>query len=647
MATSNIICLIIKFLISLYQKYIIGGIILSFLPVSKKDLKENNIDILDFIIITGDAYVDHPSFGTAIISRVLEHEGFKVGIISQPDWKKDEAFKVLGEPKYAFLINSGNLDSMVAHYTAAKKRRSEDFYSPGKKAGKRPDRAVIVYSNKIKELFPDKDIIIGGLEASLRRFAHYDYWSDKVMPSILFDSKADLLIYGMGENQIIQIGKHYKSGKKAKEMTNILGTCYFTDNITFLKDYISCPSCEKVMQNKEKYALATKIQYQQHDSVTGKDIIQKHQNKYLVQKKPMPPLTQKEMDMVYSLPYMRYYHPMYEKNGGVPAIEEVEFSISHNRGCFGGCNFCALAFHQGRMITTRSKNSIIEEAKKITKSPRFKGYIHDIGGPTANFRHNSCEKQTKYGMCSNRKCLAPTPCPNLKADHSEYLDILREVRQLPKIKKVFVRSGIRFDYLILDKDDTFFKELVEHHISGQLKVAPEHICDNVLNYMGKPVFKTYTKFKEKYKALNNQKGKEQYLVPYLMSSHPGSTLNDAINLALYLKRNHLHPQQVQDFYPTPGTISTCMYYTGINPIDMKNVYVPKTDEEKAMQRALLQYKNEKNIPIIEKALKIAHREDLIGSGKDCLIPKRRKTVKKDIVINIPGMKKPNNKKKKR
>ncbi|MBR4950127.1 MAG: YgiQ family radical SAM protein, partial [Clostridia bacterium] len=589
---------------------------MSFLPVCKKDLKENNIDILDFIIVTGDAYVDHPSFGTAIISRVLESKGFKVGIIPQPDWKKDESFKILGKPRYAFLVNSGNLDSMVAHYTAAKKRRSEDFYSPGKKAGKRPDRAVIVYSKKIREIFPHSDIVIGGLEASLRRFSHYDYWADKVMPSVLFDSMADLLIYGMGENQIIEMAENYKSGKKAKDMTDIKGTCYLTEDISSLKDYVSCPSFDNVLKSKEKYALATRLQYENHDCVSGKDVVQKHYDKYLVQKKPMPPLTQKEMDEVYSLPYMRYYHPMYEKEGGVPAIEEVEFSIAHNRGCFGGCNFCALAFHQGRMITTRSKNSIVEEAKKITQSPRFKGYIHDIGGPTANFRHNSCDKQDKHGMCTNRKCLAPTPCPNIKADHSEYLDILREVRSLPKIKKVFVRSGIRFDYLILDKDDTFFKELVEHHISGQLKVAPEHICDNVLSYMGKPVFKTYSKFKDKYKALNHQKGKEQYLVPYLMSSHPGSTLNDAINLVLYLKRNHLHPQQVQDFYPTPGTISTCMYYTEINPIDMKKVYVPKTEEEKARQRALLQYKNEKNIPIIEKALHLAHREDLMGTGKD-------------------------------
>ncbi len=510
---------------------------------------------------------------------------------------------------------------MVAHYTVARRRRKQDAYSPGNKIGLRPDRAVIVYTKKIKEIYPDTPVIIGGLEASLRRFAHYDYWEDKIRPSILLDSGADLLSYGMGEKQTLEIARRLFSGEPISALTDIRGTCY----TVLTKDYIpgpavDCPSFEQVCENKKEYAVSCRKQQDEQDAVRGRKVIQRHGKMMLIQNPPMVPLNQKELDAVYELPYMRTYHPCYEKMGGVPAIQEVEFSITHNRGCFGACNFCSIAFHQGRMVTTRSEESILREAKKFTENPHFKGYIHDVGGPTANFRNPSCEKQLKKGLCAGgRKCLAPKPCPMLKVDHSEYLDILRKLRNLPKIKKVFIRSGIRFDYLIEDKDDTFFKELVKHHVSGQLKVAPEHCTPQVLDCMGKPHIESFLKFEKKYFKLSKQAGKEQYLVPYLMSSHPGSTLNDAIELALFLKREHLRPEQVQDFYPTPGTISTCMFYTGLNPYTLEKVYVTKSDKEKAMQRALLQYFNPKNKNLVIEALKKSGREDLIGNSENCLV----------------------------
>lgn len=578
-----------------------------FLPVSREDMQREGIDQLDFICVTGDAYVDHPSFGTAIISRVIQSEGFTVGIIAQPDWKDADSFRVLGTPKYAFMVNSGNIDSMVAHYTVAKKPRSTDAYSPGGQAGKRPDRAVVVYCNKIREAFGDIPIIIGGLEASLRRFAHYDYWQNDVRRSILIDSSADLLSYGMGELITREIVRRFGEGMTISEMTDIPGTCYVSHARP--SDYVECPSFEDVRKSNEKYAIATRIQYENQDPYAGKTLVQKHSLRWLVQNPPMRPLTTEEMDATYALPYTRTYHPMYEKDGGVPGLAEVEQSITHNRGCFGGCNFCSIVFHQGRLITSRSKGSIVEEAKKITQGPNFKGYIHDIGGPTANFRHNSCGKKI---MCKDRKCLAPEPCPAVKADHVEYLDILRTVRNLPKVKKVFVRSGIRFDYLMLDKNDEFFNELVKYHISGQLKVAPEHSSDRVLEKMGKPRFRYYKKFCDKYFAINKQFGCRQFLVPYLMSSHPGCTLNDAIDLALYIKSIGYQPEQVQDFYPTPGTVSTAMFRTGLDPFTMKPVYVARSAKDKAMQRALMQFKNPKNRQLVIEALRIAGRTDLIN-----------------------------------
>ncbi len=578
-----------------------------FLPVSREDMQREGIVQLDFICVTGDAYVDHPSFGTAIISRVIQSEGFTVGIIAQPDWKDADSFRVLGTPKYAFMVNSGNIDSMVAHYTVAKKPRSTDAYSPGGQAGKRPDRAVVVYCNKIREAFGDIPIIIGGLEASLRRFAHYDYWQNDVRRSILIDSSADLLSYGMGELITREIVRRFGEGMTVSEMTDIPGTCYVSHARP--SDCVECPSFEDVRKSNEKYAIATRIQYENQDPYAGKTLVQKHSMRWLVQNPPMRPLTTEEMDETYALPYTRTYHPMYEKDGGVPGLAEVEQSITHNRGCFGGCNFCSIVFHQGRLITSRSKGSIVEEAKKITQGPNFKGYIHDIGGPTANFRHNSCGKKI---MCKDRKCLAPEPCPAVKADHAEYLDILRTVRNLPKVKKVFVRSGIRFDYLMLDKNDEFFNELVKYHISGQLKVAPEHSSDRVLEKMGKPRFRYYKKFCDKYFAINKQFGCRQFLVPYLMSSHPGCTLNDAIDLALYIKSIGYQPEQVQDFYPTPGTVSTAMFRTGLDPFTMKPVYVARSAKDKAMQRALMQFKNPKNRQLVIEALRIAGRTDLIN-----------------------------------
>ncbi len=594
-----------------------------FLPITKKEMQSLGFSQPDFIIVTGDAYVDHPSFGTAIISRVLHSEGFNVCIIPQP--RNDADFTRFGKPKYAFLVNSGNIDSMVAHYTAAKKRRSDDAYTPGGKAGARPDRAVTVYSKKLRELYGDTPILIGGIEASLRRFAHYDYWSDSVRPSVLIESEADLLMYGMGERHIAEIAHRLKNGENIEDITDVLGTCYAVDSDKYvpIPKAVECPSFELVSKDndksKEQYAISCRIQQEEHDAVRGKTVIQKSGKKIVVQNPPMPPLTTEEMDRVYSLPFMRTYHPSYEALGGVPGIEEVKFSVIHNRGCFGACNFCSLAYHQGRQISVRSHKSVIEEAKKITEMPDFKGYIHDIGGPTANFRAPSCEKQLTHGLCKDKKCLAPTMCPAVKVSHSDYLKLLRELRALPKVKKVFIRSGIRFDYLIADENEDFFKELILHHISGQLKVAPEHCSNNVLKYMGKPPINVYNKFEKRFYELTKAAGKKQYLVPYLMSSHPGSTLKDAIELSLFLKRNNLHPEQVQDFYPTPGTVSTCMFYTGLDPYTMKKVYVPKTASEKAEQRALLQYFKPENKALVLSALKKTGRTDLIGNGKNCLV----------------------------
>lgn len=589
-----------------------------FLPVTREDMEKLNIEQLDFVYVCGDAYVDHPSFGHAIISRVLEKNGYTVGIISQPDWKTLDDFKRLGKPKYAFLVSAGNIDSMVNHYTVNKKPRSEDSYSPGGKAGLRPDRATIVYCNKIREAYPKIPMIIGGIEASLRRFAHYDYWDNKVRRSILLDTRANVLIYGMGEKAIVELADALKEGKELSQ-TNVDGCCYIRKDLSLVGDYIEIPSCEEVQTDKKKYAVATKVQFDNQDPFNSKALVQKHFDRYLVQNKPMMPLNTEELDAVYALPYMRTWHPMYDEAGGVPAIAEVKFSITNNRGCYGQCNFCALTFHQGRSVRSRSEKSVINEAKKMVWDPEFKGYIHDVGGPTANFYGPGCEKQLKSGTCKNKRCLYPKPCPNLKVTHKRYLDLLRKLREIPGVKKVFVRSGIRYDYLIADKDDTFFKELCEHHVSGQLKVAPEHISDNVLKYMAKPGRKVYDRFSEKFYQINKEIGKKQFLVPYLMSSHPGSTLNDAIELALYIKKHNLHPEQVQDFYPTPFTISTSMFYTGLDPFTMEEVYVPKDMEEKRMQRALLQFRVPDNIPLVIKALKKAGREDLIGYGNECLV----------------------------
>lgn len=590
-----------------------------FLPINKQEMLDRGWKEVDFVYVTGDSYVDHPSFGAAIITRVLESKGYKVAVLSQPDWKGNDDFTQFGRPRLGFFVTSGNIDSMVAHYTAAKRIRRDDAYTAGGKAGKRPDRAVIVYSNIIKNLFPDCPVIIGGLEASLRRFAHYDYWDDKIKPSILIESGADLLSFGMGENQTIEIAKRLSNGENIGDIRDIPGTCYICPTTETTYEGVECPSFENVCTSKKEYAKSCRIQQDEQDHIRGRIIKQKHGKIMLVQNKPMPPLTQKELDWVYSLPYTRAYHPSYEKMGGVPGIREVEFSITHNRGCFGACNFCSIAFHQGRYVTTRSKKSIIIEAEKLTHMPNFKGYIHDVGGPTANFRRPSCDMQKEKGLCKGKKCLAPKPCPNLAVDHSEYLDILRDIRNISGIKKVFIRSGIRYDYLLQDKDDTFFRELVENHVSGQLKVAPEHCSAAVLDKMGKPHIEAYIEFSKRYFRYTGEAHKEQYLVPYLMSSHPGSTLDDAIELALFLKKHHIRPEQVQDFYPTPGTISTCMFYTGIDPYTMENVYVAKSEHDKALQRALLQYFNPKNQHLVEEALKKAKRFDLIGYDKHCLI----------------------------
>lgn len=593
-----------------------------FLPITKDEMNKRGWDQLDFLYIVGEAYVDHPSFGHAIISRVLEKHGYKIGIIPLPDWRSTKDFKKLGRPRLGVLVSSGNIDSMVNHYTVSKKRRSDDAYAPGNKAGQRPDRAVIVYCNRIREAFGDIPILIGGVEASLRRFAHYDYWDDKVRRSVMFDSRADILMFGMGEKQIVALADALEAGIPVSEITDIPGTCYISGEPVYT-NAIEIPSFEECCDSKMKYADSCRIQYYEQNPYIGKVLVQKHGDKYLIQNPPMPPLETKELDAVYALPYQKNYHPFYEKLGGIEAIKEVKFSLTSSRGCFGGCNFCALAFHQGRIVTARSRQSLVNEAKQMVWDPDFKGYIHDVGGPTANFRKPACKKQLKLGACKNRQCLFPTPCKNMEIDHREYLELLRELRNIDGVKKVFIRSGIRFDYLINDKNDEFFYELCKHHVSGQLKVAPEHISDNVLKYMGKPKNEVFNKFSDKFYRINEQIGKKQYLVPYLMSSHPGSTIHDAVRLALYLKEHGINPQQVQDFYPTPGTISTCMFYTGLDPFTMKPVYVPKTYHEKAMQRALLQYRNPDNYKLVKEALEITGRQDLIGFGEKCLIrPKK-------------------------
>ncbi len=599
-----------------------------FLPTTKKEMNELGIEQFDFIYITGDAYVDHPSFGVSIISRLIESLGYTIGIISQPDWKSDKDFMRFGRPRLAFLVTSGNIDSMVAHYTAAKRKRSDDAYTAGGVAGKRPDRAVIVYCQRLREIYGDVAIAIGGLEASLRRFAHYDYWDDAVRPSVLADSKADLLMYGMGEHQITELAERLSNGENIRDIRDIRGTCYLTEPINTPIGAAECPSFEQVSENKQAYAKATRIQYDQQDEVYGKTVIQRHGKLMLVQNPPAYSLTTEELDKIYSLPYMRAYHPSYEAFGGVPGIEEVQFSITHNRGCFGYCNFCSIALHQGRRITCRSEKSVLEEAQKLAAMPNFKGYIHDVGGPTANFRHTSCKKQLEHGLCKGKKCLAPTPCKALDVDHTEYLQMLRKLRKIKGIKKVFIRSGIRYDYLMEDKNDEFMRELIKHHISGQLKVAPEHCSSAVLDKMGKPHIEAYKAFQKRFYEITKGMDKEQYLVPYLMSSHPGSTLKEAIELALFLRDNKIRPEQVQDFYPTPGTISTAMFYTELDPYTMEKVYVPKTAKEKAMQRALLQYFKPQNKELVLEALKKAGRRDLIGKSPKCLVDEDVKSANK-------------------
>ena len=622
-----------------------------FLPISKEDMNALGIEQLDFVYVIGDAYVDHPSFGHAIISRVLDANGYSVGIISQPDWKDKDSINILGEPRLGFLVMGGNMDSMVNHYSVSKKRRSVDAFTPGGVMGKRPDYATTVYCNLIRQTYKTKPIIIGGIEASLRRLAHYDYWSNKVKRSILLDSGADLLLYGMGERSILEVANALDSGIDIKDITYVEGSVYKTKELHDGYEYIMLPDYDTIKEDKPSYAKSFYTQYTNTDPFTSKTLVEPYSNGvYVVQNTPAKPLSTAEMDRVYSYPYMRTYHPSYEELGGVAAIEEVKFSLVSNRGCFGGCSFCALTFHQGRIIQTRSHESIIEEAKKIIWDKDFKGYIHDVGGPTANFRQTSCEKQLEHGVCKNKQCLFPKPCQNLKVDHKDYLSLLKKLRELPNVKKVFIRSGIRFDYLVADKNDEFFEEMVKNHISGQLKVAPEHVSDNVLSKMGKPSNDVYKKFIDKYKALNKKLGMNQFVVPYLMSSHPGSTMKDAIILAEYLRDLGYMPEQVQDFYPTPSTISTCMYYTGLDPRTMEKVYVPINPHEKAMQRALIQYRNPKNYDLVHEALVLAHREDLIGFDKKCLIRPRKDSPKKQngpISKNVDKNKKTNVAKKKK
>ena len=595
-----------------------------FLPISKEDMEREHITQLDFVYVIGDAYVDHPSFGHAIISRILQLHGYTVGIISQPDWRDKDSISILGEPRLGFLVTAGNMDSMVNHYSVSKHRRNMDSFTPGGVMGKRPDYATIVYCNLIRQTYKHTSILIGGIEASLRRLGHYDYWSGKVKRSILLDSGADIIMYGMGERSIVQIAEALDSGLAVKDITFIDGTVYKTRNREDIYDAIELPHFEEIKADKRAYAKSFYTQYCNTDPFSGKRLFETYDEKlYVVQNPPQKPLSKLEMDQVYDLPYMRTYHPSYESAGGVPAISEVKYSLISNRGCFGGCSFCALTFHQGRIIQARSQESILKEAKMITEDPGFKGYIHDVGGPTANFRAPACKKQLTKGACPNKQCLFPKPCANLIADHKDYIELLHKLRALPKVKKVFIRSGIRFDYLLADKDRTFLRELCEHHVSGQLKVAPEHISDAVLEKMGKPPVAVYREFVKEYKAMNEKLGKKQYLVPYLMSSHPGSTLKEAVELAEFLRDLGYMPEQVQDFYPTPSTISTCMYYTGLDPRTMQPVYVATNPHEKAMQRALIQYRNPENYDLVHEALIKAGREDLIGFDGKCLIRPRK------------------------
>ena len=600
-----------------------------FLPVCKKDMEDRGWKQLDFVYVSGDAYVDHPSFGHAIITRVLEAHGYKVGIIAQPDWKDKSSITELGEPRLGFLVSGGNMDSMVNHYTVSKKRRHTDAYTPGGVMGKRPDYAAVVYSNLIRQVYKKTPIILGGIEASLRRMAHYDYWSDRLKRSILLDSGADLISYGMVERSIVEIADALESGIDVSDITFIPGTVYKTKSLENVYDAVVLPGYEQMKADKKEYARSFYTQYCNTDPFSGKRLAEPYNDHlYVIQNPPSEPLSMEEMDEIYQYPYMRTYHPSYEALGGVPAVSEIRFSLISNRGCFGGCSFCALTFHQGRIMQVRSHESLLDEAVKITKEKDFKGYIHDVGGPTANFRQPSCEKQMTRGVCKNRQCLFPKPCKNLKVDHSDYVELLRKLRALPGVKKVFIRSGIRFDYVVADQDDTFLRELCQYHVSGQLKVAPEHVSDQVLQKMGKPQNQVYQEFVRKYEKMNQKLHKDQYLVPYLMSSHPGSTLRDAIELAEHIRDLGYMPEQVQDFYPTPSTISTCMYYTGVDPRDMKPVYVPKNPHEKAMQRALIQYRDPKNYDLVMEALKKCGRMDLVGFDRHCLIRPRKMTVSK-------------------
>lgn len=591
----------------------------NYLPMNRKDMEVIGWDKLDFLLITGDAYVDHPSFGIAIIARVLEKNGFRVGILAQPDWRNLQDFRVMGKPRLACMITGGNLDSMVNHYTAAKKKRHNDAYSPGGKSGLRPDRATVVYSNRVREALPGVPIIIGGIEASLRRFAHYDYWSNDVRRSILLDSQADLLVFGMGEKSIVEVAERLNNGEQLDKITDVRGTMVPLSGDSVPQAAFILPTFNDVVSDKKKYAEAFWVQYNQQDPIRGKPMYQSHGRKGVLQNRPSLPLTQAEMDAIYALPFMGTYHPSYETQGGVPAIEEVEFSLTSVRGCYGACSFCALTFHQGRIVQGRSAESILREAEKMTWNSRFKGYIHDVGGPTANFRRPACRDQINRGTCAHRQCLFPEPCKKLDVDHKEYIDLLRRLRALPKVKKVFIRSGIRYDAILADRNTKFIHELCEHHVSGQLKVAPEHVSDEVLRRMGKPGKTIYEEFVKRFQAANRELGKKQYLVPYLMSSHPGSTLKEAVELAEYVRDMGVNPEQVQDFIPTPGTLSTCMYYTGLDPKTMESVYIPRSLHEKAMQRALIQYRNPKNYELVREALRLAHREDLIGFGPKCLI----------------------------
>ena len=596
----------------------------NFLPITREEMKERGWDQVDFVYVSGDAYVDHPSFGHAIITRLLESRGYRVGIIAQPDWRKPESVQVFGEPRLGFLVSAGNMDSMVNHYSVSKKRRKTDAYTPGGEMGKRPDYACVVYGNLIRQTYKKTPIILGGIEASLRRMAHYDYWSDKLKRSVLLDSGADVISYGMGEHSIIELAEALDAGIPVEDITYIAGTVVKTKSLDSIYDAEILPSFEDLKADKMNYARSFYTQYLNTDAFNGKRLVEPYSDHlYVVQNPPATPLTQMEMDDVYSLPYQRTYHPSYEAKGGVPAIKEIKFSLISNRGCFGGCSFCALTFHQGRIVQVRSHESLIEEAKEITKDKDFKGYIHDVGGPTANFRHPSCKKQMEHGVCKTRQCLFPSPCKNLDADHRDYVSLLRKLRDIPKVKKVFIRSGIRFDYLLADKKQEFLRELCEYHVSGQLKVAPEHVAGPVLSLMGKPEHKVYEEFTRQFYKMNERIGKEQYLVPYLMSSHPGSTLKEAVELAEYCRDLGYMPEQVQDFYPTPSTLSTCMYYTGVDPRTMQKVYVPKSPHEKAMQRALIQYRNPELYDLVIEALHKAGRSDLIGFGPKCLVRPRQ------------------------